>query len=336
MLEENQNQPTVTVSIITYNHEGYIAKALDSVLSQRGQFIMDIIIGEDGSTDKTAEIVLEYQRRFPEIIKVIINDPKDKIYRNGKPTGIKNFLNNLNSCNGKYIALLDGDDYWISEDKLQKQIYFLENNPEFVGCCHRVECVNERDERTGVHLEHEIIDNDYKDFDMLQIIKKNPIPSLSVVFRNSNFHSLPAWINTLEMMDWPLHIINAKRGKFRYFSETMGAYRVHSGGAWAEHRVNYARLLEAEISVWASLIQDGDFSEYYQHLKGLLNHHYTGLYKIYLREKKFKKSMEYISMFEKLNGGWGAGWAIRARMQIFRKFIKWKFSEIIKRVLSAA
>jgi glycosyltransferase involved in cell wall biosynthesis len=109
--------------MITYNHELYIAKAIEGVLNQKTNFLFELVIGEDCSTDNTKKIVLEYQRKFPHIIKVITSSNNVGM--------IKNSIRTALACDGKYIAYCEGDDYWHNPDKLQIQVDFLEHNPEY-------------------------------------------------------------------------------------------------------------------------------------------------------------------------------------------------------------
>uniref|UniRef100_A0A7V3E6Q4 Glycosyltransferase n=1 Tax=Ignavibacterium album TaxID=591197 RepID=A0A7V3E6Q4_9BACT len=116
----------VSVCMITYNHEKYIAQAIDSVLMQRTNFDFEIVIGEDCSTDRTREIVLEYKAKYPDKIKLLLQE---------KNVGMmQNFIDTFNACKGKYIALLEGDDYWTDQYKLKKQVDILEAHPEYSMC----------------------------------------------------------------------------------------------------------------------------------------------------------------------------------------------------------
>ena len=114
--------PVVSVKMITYNHELYIAQAIEGVLTQETDFPIELVIGEDCSTDRTREIVLEYQRKHPEIIRVIISDKNVGMHKNGQRT--------QKVCRGKYVAFCEGDDYWHHPLKLQKQVDYLEAHPE--------------------------------------------------------------------------------------------------------------------------------------------------------------------------------------------------------------
>lgn len=116
-------EPLVSITMITYNHGPFIAQAIDSVLAQNTNFDYEIVIGEDCSTDTTREICLDYQKKYPDKIKLLLNE---------KNIGMMlNSIQTFSACKGKYLALLEGDDYWIEHYKLQKQVDFLEAQPEY-------------------------------------------------------------------------------------------------------------------------------------------------------------------------------------------------------------
>jgi glycosyltransferase involved in cell wall biosynthesis len=124
-------EPFVSVCIQTYQHKDFIAECIESAVRQKTSFPFEIIIGEDDSTDGTRKICQHYAAKYPELIKLFLRSEKDKIYVYGQKTGRHNYIENLKTAKGKYIALLDGDDYWIDDTKLQKQADFMEANP---GC----------------------------------------------------------------------------------------------------------------------------------------------------------------------------------------------------------
>ena len=120
----------VSVTIITYNHEKFIRKTLDSVLMQKVNFQYEIVIGEDCSTDNTKKILLEYQNKHPGKIRLLLAENNQGL--------VRNFMQTYRACKGEYIATLDGDDYWISSRKLQKQVDFLDRHGDFSMCFHPV------------------------------------------------------------------------------------------------------------------------------------------------------------------------------------------------------
>lgn len=128
------NEIMVSVALITYNHDKYVRKAIESILEQKVLFNYEMIIGDDCSIDDTQEIIKEYVRKFPYTIRPIL--------RKINIGATNNLYDVLLNCNGKYIALLEGDDYWIDDLKLQKQVNYLEHNGELVGAAHKTVVVN--------------------------------------------------------------------------------------------------------------------------------------------------------------------------------------------------
>ena len=139
--------PLVSVSVITYQHGKFIKQCLDSILSQITSFDFEILLGEDGSTDGTREICIDYANKYPDKIKLFLHDQDERDPKNGVSRATLNFINNLEQAKGKYIALCEGDDYWTDPINLQKQVDFLEENPDYVLCWTRFETLNDK---TGV------------------------------------------------------------------------------------------------------------------------------------------------------------------------------------------
>ena len=131
------SQDTIDVSIIvlTYYHEKFIAQALDSILSQQTKLKYEILIGDDASEDRTPEIIAEYARRYPKIIR--------PFFRKENLGATRNSWELRQKAKGKYVASLEGDDFWIDPQRLQKQWEFLESNADYIGCCGKCLVVNE-------------------------------------------------------------------------------------------------------------------------------------------------------------------------------------------------
>jgi glycosyltransferase involved in cell wall biosynthesis len=242
------SNPKVTVSLITYNHAGYIAQALQGALSQQTDFDFEILIGEDGSTDGTREIAIACQKKFPERIRVLLNDRKNVSYANGKPTGNWNLANNIRNARGQYIALLDGDDYWTSPLKLQKQADFLGQNPGFALCYHNVLILDESDPE-----KRELHEKNPGPKTLRNLLRGNFMHTCSVMFRAGLFPKFPAWYFSSAFGDWPLHILNAQHGDIGYLDEVLGVYRKHGQGAIGKHGT--ASVFEATIQS-AELLRD--------------------------------------------------------------------------------
>lgn len=133
----DMEQPLVSVRCITYNHEPYIAQALDGFLMQKTNFPFEVIVHDDASTDRTADIVREYEKKHPKIIRTIYQTENQYSKRDGSIGRIMNA-----ACRGRYIAICEGDDYWIDGNKLQMQVDFLEANPEYSAYYSNVEGID--------------------------------------------------------------------------------------------------------------------------------------------------------------------------------------------------
>lgn len=225
--------PKVSVSIITYNHERFIAKAIDSVLQQQTDFDYEIIIGDDCSTDNTREILKQYQQKHPDIIHLVLH-PK-------RYTGIPGRLNNITNlyaCRGNYVALLDGDDYWTDKGKLQMQVDFLNGNDDYVAIANDAKKINEHDKFIGTHYSdkhHNLkTDNSFSHENVLNAGWCITHTS-SLLFRNKMFKEFPEWFWTIVSADYGLIVLLSQYGKIKYLKKTYSAYRIHGNSFTAKH-----------------------------------------------------------------------------------------------------
>lgn len=221
----NSDLPLVSVRCITYNHEHYIAQALEGFLMQKTTFPFEIVVHDDASTDNTANIIREYEAKFPNIIKPIYETENQYSKKDGSLSRILN-----NACKGKYIALCEGDDYWIDENKLQIQIDFLEKRSEYVMCFHNV-IEHYEDYNIPDHLFSKIRNKDYTSKEILQ---RWIIPTGAVVLRKKILET-DLYKNMLVdkrkiFGDTPLFVACSELGKIKGFDNIMGVYRRHEGG----------------------------------------------------------------------------------------------------------
>ena len=211
------NSPLLSVCMITYNHESFITQAIDGVLMQKTNFSFELIIGEDCSSDRTSQICKVYKEKYPDIIKLRLEE---------KNIGLMhNFIATLRSSVGKYIALCEGDDYWTDPYKLQKQVDFLEANQNYVLCTHKVAEIDEKNEITRF-LEPEVIKDVYSYNDVNINIT---IWTCSVVYRNC-VKEIPDWFHSLPAGDFPFWLLLTKYGKIKYMNDTMSVYRNNTLG----------------------------------------------------------------------------------------------------------
>lgn len=212
--------PLLTICTTSYNQEKFIAQTLEGFVKQRTDFEFEAIVADDCSTDGTAKIVAGYAEKYPGIIKPVLRD---------KNIGMTaNFSNVLSKATGKYVAICEGDDYWVDPLKLQKQVDFLEANPEYAICFHPVKVL-----MTDAKLVDDFITPGASETtDIYELAKGNYIHTPSVVFRNNpdvvrDFVSLKSPLG-----DYALHMLNAQHGKIKKLPDVMAVYR-HGVGLWS-------------------------------------------------------------------------------------------------------
>lgn len=232
--------PLVDIPMATYNHGKFIAQAIESVLAQKTDFEFRLIIGDDCSTDDTQAIVSDYARRHPGRIETLFHPERLGVAHRDR-VGVKL----LRLCKAKYVSMLDGDDYWTSPYKLQKQVDFLEARPEFSMCFHDASVIYQ----DGSEPTRNMCRPDQKEVTTLEdLLAGNFIPTCSVLFRGALLAELPDWFFDMPTGDWPLNVLNAERGKVGYINEVMAAYRVHRGGYWSTQ--DYFTCMEKEMKIF--------------------------------------------------------------------------------------
>lgn len=258
--KSNHTSLKVSVSIITYNHERYIERAILSVLKQWVNFDYEIIIGDDCSTDRTREILLTYQQKYPDIIQLILHPKRYE----GVPGRLNN-ITNLYACRGQYIALLDGDDYWISEDKLQQQVDFLDQHTDYVLAFHDAKVVSE-DNESDAYYYSEKAQNPHPGttFTQQQIAKKWFIQTSTMLFRNHLIGEFPDWFWQICSADHAIQLLVTKHGKAKCLNNLESVRRVHSRSFnntyWSD------KLTQNELMINDLLI----FSENFSALRGAI------------------------------------------------------------------
>jgi len=218
-----KSEPLVSISCITFNHVNYIEKALNGFLMQKTNFNFEVLIHDDASTDGTEDIIRNFERRCPSIIKPLYEETNQWV-KGRKGSAVFNFPR----AKGKYIALCEGDDYWTDPLKLQKQVDFLEANEDYNICFHNVELYDETDRK---FKEDTITREVSKTTDVLDLARGNYIHTPSVVLRN-NFN-IPEWFFKSPIGDWPLYMIAIRDKKLKKLDDTMAVYRLSNSGIWS-------------------------------------------------------------------------------------------------------
>lgn len=214
----------ISVCCLAYNHEQYIRQALDGILMQKTEYPFEVVIHDDASTDRTSDIIREYEKKYPEIIKPIYQK------ENQHSQGVSIFSQWVfPRAQGKYVAWLECDDYWTDPNKLQRQVSYMENHPECSGTFHAANwLVDEKIIKNDRHSEREC------DVTPQQVICGGGefCASASLCFRMEYALDRPCFRVCFPVGDYPLQILLSLRGRFHYFPQTMSCYRFGRPGSW--------------------------------------------------------------------------------------------------------
>jgi RimJ/RimL family protein N-acetyltransferase/glycosyltransferase involved in cell wall biosynthesis len=258
-------RPTVSVFMMSYNHAQYIEQAIEGVLLQKTNFDFDINIGDDGSIDSTREIIKSLQARYPGKFNLIFH--AHNIGAEANQSAV------LAACTGDYVAMCEGDDYWTDPYKLQKQVDFLEANPEYNLTCHRYQTYNETTKTLTEDGNEDCFTDGNEEgltFDALYIFRRWISKTLTVVFRNDhNYSSLLSQYQYARDVHLFYHIL--KNGKGFFFPFIGGVYRVHDGGVFSASsqmdKLTKGSLIFREIAE-----KNPDFQPVYQgHIDNVIN-----------------------------------------------------------------
>lgn len=269
--------PLVSTSTATYNHETYIRDCLDGILMQKTTFPVRVCIFEDASTDRTAEIVKEYADKYPGLIFAFCQ--KENTYGKGEVRRKAREPYEKARSVAKYIALCEGDDYWIDPLKLQKQVEFLEENEEYSLCFHNATVIYEDKRKRGLSFDIET-----REYSGEEILKKWTIPTASVVFRTSMYEpvSHPDFIYG----DIILFLSLAMRGRVFGMEEVMSIYRKHESSLTS---LKNRSIKQVENFIKHHKAIRVSFNGRYEEVeREILSQNYLGLSKMQLR--KFKLS----------------------------------------------
>jgi glycosyltransferase involved in cell wall biosynthesis len=225
-------KPVISVIVHTYNHAPFLTLALEGILSQKVNCPIEIIIGDDCSQDGAQLIAKRYQKQYPELIRLFISTQNLGQYTGG---GRLNILRSFQACRGKYIAYLEGDDFWTDSDKLQKQFDYMQNDFKTSGCFHDGMRVNERGEILARSYNNEYKASYAQRACLIEL--RTSYPSASLFFRSDIIRSdLPEYY-LREGSDFLLDLVITEHGSLDYLPFIGCAYRVHDGGSYSSMSV---------------------------------------------------------------------------------------------------
>lgn len=238
----------VSICCTTYNHSKYIRDTLEGFLMQKTDFEFEIIIHDDASNDSTLEIIREYEKLYPSIIRIISQNT------NKYSLGENIYANYLwPNVRGKYISLCEGDDYWSDSQKLQRQVDYIEKNPECSMVSHAVRIVKEDKAPTGkilryskentICLTNELIENSG------QLTQTS-----SYLFRRGLIKEFPNWDLDSRVGDYLLVILMASKGEVYYINSIMSCYRIGVNGSWTNRLHTGNKILENKLKEYKNKI----------------------------------------------------------------------------------
>ena len=309
--------PLVSICCLTYNHSKYIRQCLDGFMIQKTSFPFEVLIHDDASTDGTQEIIDEYKNRYPDIIKPIYQ--KENQYSKGiEVSNVYQF----SRAKGKYIALCEGDDYWIDPLKLQKQVTFLEINIEY-GMVYSNAQIYNQDRK--VFLQHLLGSKKNSTYDLL--FSKTEIPTLTTVFR---YNLYLEYVNDVEIMknkwkmgDYPLWIFISSKCKIKYQNDVTAVYRELAVSA------SHFKTFESNSSFLESIYHVRSFFFSYLEMKKgadrIKGEYYAGLLGCYLKYNRNLDEFRDIISKEKNVGLKILLMKKCARNKIFQSFLRWRW-----------
>lgn len=273
----------IQVSIIcnAYNHEKYIRDALEGFIMQKTKFAFEVLVHDDASTDSTAKIIREYEANYPDLIKPIYQTENQYSKRDGTIRRLQG-----DRVRGKYIALCEGDDYWVDPNKLQKQYDFMEENPEYTLCGCTTQWLNVLTGKVDIR-EKTKEDRDFSLEELLFPKNGRPFTTVSFFVRSDIWKNVPKW--GFPVGDLPLTYYSAIQGKVRMLHEPMCVYRWFAEGSWTARNSNDAKRAEIcrkMIIGITNMNQDLDYQydellsrriRGYQYTLALMNHDFKAI-----------------------------------------------------------
>lgn len=279
-----KNDILVSVCCITYNQENYIRDALDGFLKQKVNFNYEIIVHDDASTDNTPKILKEYEEKYPNKIKVLYEEENQ--FRKGKKVGVLTYSN----AKGKYVAICEGDDYWIDENKLQLQVDYMEKNPECSLIFHNAKIIDMYNNKEEIFVpytkyakQHLKKDGNYNvgELELLGFI-----PTASFMFKKENLEKIPDWFEKCYVGDWPLKLIMTSFGYAHYIDKVMSVYRRNANGSMT---VSNVKRENEDIEGKLEILRKKEF--FINHIDDFTKHKYHDIFEMRLLQYETERML---------------------------------------------
>lgn len=256
----------LSVILITYNHEVYIKEAIESILMQKTDFDIELIVADDCSTDNTREIIQSYEKE---------SDIDFRFLENVKNLGlVKNYQRAFASCNSEYVAILEGDDYWCDNLHLQKHVDFLSKHLECVLSFNRIIHLNQHTGKTTIP-DWNLLD-DFEYITTNQMALGNRIGNLSAcVIRNIALQKIKPDLFEMEIADWMLGMVLGQFGFLAHLKDATSVYRIHAVGEWSKmSSIEQFKSIVNAIDIYNKYLDykyDVEFSEHKNLLISIIN-----------------------------------------------------------------
>lgn len=239
----------VSIVCLAYNHEKYIKKALDGFIDQKTNFPFEVIVHDDASTDKTTDIIREYEEKYPNIIKGIYQtenqySKKIKITRRIVLPKVKS----------KYIAFCEGDDYWNDNNKLQMQFDILEANPNYSMCTHGIIRIKEN----GDYVSEDLGEEKAYNFEDVFFEKAPIMHTSSRLIRKAVYDSMPSFMINAPIGDGPMLLWSSMKGDIYYIDKAMSSYRIFSSSSWSKRILIDKKLASEQLEGINRYLKDLD------------------------------------------------------------------------------
>jgi glycosyltransferase involved in cell wall biosynthesis len=291
-ITENRNF-LVSVRLMTYNHGQFIRQAMEGILMQQTDFPFEVVIGDDFSSDDTLKIIKEFKSTEKISIRILDRKIGDNYWKKRNRKGrLYNFSNIIENCNGKYIALLDGDDYWVDSEKLQKQVDFMQANITFSACFHYTQVKDEEGSLGKIYGKNgeKIL------FSTEDTLGTTSIFHTSSLFFKKNAFIVPSWFFKVVSADMALFSIVSKEGMIGCIPEIMSIYRKHQGGITADDKTQFIRYHSNRIKLIKYLNKFHDY-RFKEKAAATLKFHQSYLPESFFRSYFKKLKLKVKSLF---------------------------------------
>lgn len=279
------NEIMVSIECTSYNHEKYIAEALESMLMQQTNFAYEILIHDDASTDRTAEIIRSYEKKYPDIVKPIYQT------ENQYSKGVLVELFNQERAQGKYIAVCEGDDYWTDPQKLQRQVDYMEAHPECSMCVHAAEQVSAVTKKTVYTIRPS---HKNKIYTVEEVIEGGGdlFATNSILYSLEKIPEKPEFYLNATIGDYPLVICGALSGTVYYMDRNMSAYRVEVEGSWTTMQVSDVAKKQEHLQEVAEMLDEINAYTNFKYDKVINRTKKRDRFYILLKQMKVKETLK--------------------------------------------